>query len=469
MRRVLRIAAVVALALAAGWWLFLDTPSRGANRPGVLRFGFWGDYQEFEMWQRIVAAFEAEHPGVEVRMEFVPGGGYPRKLSAWIASGTTPDVMLLQDEPFPRYMRDSGAGTEHPVLVDLTDTISGERYGDGLAVGAGDYWATAWESFGRQEADGWHQYGLPVFGGNNLVFYNRECFRRAGVPLPEETGIDEDWTVDEFVDLARRLTIRRTVDGRERIVQWGFSRPDTWLYWLPFIYACDAEILNPGRTEFVFTGPEALVALELWGDLNKRHRVMPASGDLGPMNENVAFLTGRVAMFTNGPWAMPFLNEAGVDYGVMYPPVSPSGRRGTRVTWDCVAVSGRLRDDPQKRRLATELAHFIASPEAARIIADVQRSVPANRAGTEAFVEGSEPRRARRFVEGLEFARVQPITLRWDDMDWALRDGMGPLTRGAEGTDPRAALNRMAELMLQRGIFPVRLPDGTLLQPERRP
>jgi multiple sugar transport system substrate-binding protein len=349
MRRAAKVMLGVLAAVAAAWWLFYLTPSRGAQRADTIRFGFWGDYQEYEMWKRVVAAFERDNPGIRVRLEHVPGRGseYTRKLTAWMASDTSPEVMLLQDEPFPRYMlRSEGP---RPVLTDLTALLAGQ---DDTAppIRAADYWPTAWESFGRHEADGWRQYGLPVFGGNNLIFYNRDCFRRAGVPLPEESGLDEAWTVEQFVELARALTLRERVGRTERTVQWGFNRPFGWLYWLPFIYACDADVLNESRTEFIFTDDGARRALTLWGELYTRHAAVPAGGELGPRGENVAFLTGRVAMVVNGPWAMPFFNEAGIDYGVMLPPRSPTGQRGTRITWDCVGLAGRLKDDPRGGR-----------------------------------------------------------------------------------------------------------------------
>ncbi len=441
MRKGVRIVLVVVAVAAAAWWLFWLTPSRGGQRPDTIRFGFWGDYQEYRMWQRIVERFGREHPEVHIKLEYVPGAGeYRRKLTTWLASGAGPDVMLLQDEPFPRYIaRDGG---RPPVLVDLTEMIAGRRFGEELAVSRADYDATAWRSFGQDEPDGWRQYGLPVFGGNNLIFYNRQCFRRAGVELPDSSGVDRTWTTGEFLALCERLTIRREIDGRMRTVQWGFDRPAGWLYWLPFIYACDARILDDERGAFAFTDDGALKALQLWDELRRRG-VVPGGGELGSMRQNVAFLTGKVAMVCQGPWAMPFFNEAKIDYGVMFPPVSPTGRRGTRVTWDCVALAARLADQPARLKLAYEFAHFVASPEAARIVAEAQRSVPAHRGGVAGFGAGSDPTRADKFIQAMAFARMQPITIHWSEMDEALRASLGRLTRGA--MTPAEALADMAE------------------------
>ncbi len=458
MKRAFGILIAVAAVTAAAWWLFWLTPSRGGQRDDMIRFGFWGGDQEYQMWREVAERFERDHPGVKIRLEYVPRD-YSRKLQAWLASDTAPEVMLLQDEPFPRYMARSGG--DAPVLVDLTEMIAGIEYGPDLAVDRKGYYATAWDSFGRSEPDGKRrQYGLPVFGGNNLIFYNRECFRRAGVPLPEDSGIDGTWTCEGFLDLCKRLTVRREIDGKTRVIQWGFARPFGWLYWLPFIYACDAEILSDDRSKFIFNGPGALASLKLWDDL-ARHDATPTGWELGSMRQNVAFLTGKVAMVCQGPWAMPFFNEAKIDYGVIFPPKSPTGAQGTRVTWDCVGLAGRLRNDPERLRVAYQFARFVASPAAAQIFARAQRSIPAHRGGTAAFVAGSAPTRSARFVEAMEFSRVQPITPKWEEMDEALLYSLGRLTRKA--LTPAEALADMEREITGRGLFPSRRPDGTLV------
>lgn len=453
---------LILAAAAAGWWLFWLTPSRGGSPPNELRLSVWGDYEELQMWRQIIARFEQTHRPLTVKLEYVPlgAGSYDRKLRAWMASGTSPDVMLLQDELYPQYL---ARPAEQRPVVNLTDMVSGRGFGSELGLDPNDYFDGAWRSFGQDGPDGWEQFGLPVWGGNNLIFYNRDCFRAAGVALPEQSGIDADWTVEEFLDLCRQLTLR---DADGRVTQWGFVLPYSWLYFQPFLYACDAEILSDDRSEFVFTGPEAERALQLWLTLG-REGLVPTGGDLGPMNQNVAFLTGKVAMVCNGPWLMPFFNEAELDYGLMHVPVSPTGRRGTRVTWTGVGIAGRLRDDPQGLRDAWLLARFLAGPEAAALVGRAQRSIPALRDHADSFVAADDQQRGLRFVEALAYSRLQPITVHWQEMDWALRDGW--VDAGDPDSTPEAALAEIRRLILRRDAFPVRMPDGRLIQPGDQP
>jgi hypothetical protein len=117
--------------------------------------------------------------------------------------------------------------------------------------------------------------------------------------------------------------------------------------------------------------------------------------------------------------------------------------------------------------MAWRFARFVASAEAAEIFARAQRSIPAHVTGQASFAAGSEPRRAGMFLEAMAFSRVQPITLKWDEMDSAMNNALGDLTRGRSDAD--ATLRRMADNLLTRGVFPVRWPDGRLEQPRSRP
>ena len=113
-------------------------------------------------------------------------------------------------------------------------------------------------------------------------------------------------------------------------------------------------------------------------------------------------------MFISGPWAMPPLNEAGVDYDIAPMPSGPGGH-GTRVTWDALILfSGSTKKDQ-----AWKFIHFATSLPAQEIVAKFQRSIPALKAGQDAYLKGNPDVRAHRFIDAFEIARIQPITEWW--------------------------------------------------------
>jgi len=148
------------------------------------------------MWQRMLADFEAKHPAIDVKMEFLPGARYAEVIQRQLVAGNAPDVILFPDEPYPKYV---AAGA----FEDLTPYLLGHY---GVATPAelktqlhGEYWPTSIDSFGRGEESEagepqWRQYGMPVWGGCNLYYYNRENFQRAKVRVTTLSDVGEiEW------------------------------------------------------------------------------------------------------------------------------------------------------------------------------------------------------------------------------------------------------------------------------------
>jgi len=386
--KALGITALVAFVAGAGIWLFADTINYwyGAKED-ALRLSYWGSYREHDMWKEIIAAFRAKHPDIPIKQEYITDR-YEDKIQQLLLADDAPDVILFQDEPLPKF-----AGTGKFEALDAYC----EREKLGLDLDR-DYWKTAVESF---QHDG-KQYGIPIWGGDCLVIYNREAFRTAGVPEPPE-----HWTLDDFVRTCQALTADDDGDGR--LDRYGFIVPG-WVYWLPYHYAFGADYLDETRTKWALWGPETEASFQFWQDLRHKYHVSPHRDELTE-GGNVAFMTGRVGMFISGPWAMPTLNEANVDYDVAHIPSGPGGH-GTRVTWDCLMMFG----GSKKKEWAWQFIHFVASLEAQEIVARYQRSVPALKAAQAAYVGQNPKVHAKRFIDAFAYARIQPITRHWQLM-----------------------------------------------------
>src|SRR5687767_12714275 len=79
---------------------------RGApDTRAELRFCFFGGYEEWKLWQRIAKAFESQNTDLRLKLLYWPGLNYEDKVKLVMAAGTAPDVLSLQDEPFPAYSR----------------------------------------------------------------------------------------------------------------------------------------------------------------------------------------------------------------------------------------------------------------------------------------------------------------------------------------------------------------------------
>jgi len=383
--RALGWVAFGVFAAGALYWMFSDTYAYYfAQKENCLRLSYWGSYREHEMWQEIIAAFRKDHPEIPVRQEYITDR-YDSKIQRLLLADDAPDVILFQDEPLPQF-----------VAIGEFECLDEHCRRPGLEINLErDYWESAVRAF---RLDG-KTYGIPVWGGDCLVIYNRSAFREAGVPEPAE-----HWTIEDFLRTCQGLTA--DLDGDGRAERYGFDIPG-WIYWLPFHYAFGATYLDASRTRWTLWGPEAEASYGFWQDLRHRFHVSPRRGELTE-GGTVAFMTGRLGMFISGPWAMPTLNEAGVDYDVAHIPSGPGGH-GTRVTWDGLVMFA----GSKKKDWAWQFIHFAASLEAQEIVAKFQRSVPALKAARQAYVEANPKVHAERFIDAFAYSRIQPITRHW--------------------------------------------------------
>jgi multiple sugar transport system substrate-binding protein len=137
---------------------------------------------------------------------------------------------------------------------------------------------------------------------------------------------------------------------------------------------------------------------------------------------------------------MPFLNRTGLRWDVVPMPRGPGGR-GTRVTWDGLAMAA----DSTRKDQAWTFIHFVAGREAQEIIARTQRSVPALKEVQDLFVSARPQRdvHVERFIAAMGYARLQPITDQWEKMAAPLSQEFGTMLRDQERT-PDEMIRRLA-------------------------
>ncbi|GMU37336.1 MAG: extracellular solute-binding protein [Planctomycetota bacterium] len=433
--RLLRASAILVAGLAVAMWLFGDTwrhhfpAAENANATAEIRFAHFGGYEEYVLWREAIQAFEREHPRVRVRQEFVVGGQalYHGKLSRQASAADLPDVFLVQAGPF-NDLADQ--------LADVGGVLNAVPNPDGRSEEISELDVLGVEAF---RVDG-VQRALPVCGGPLLIYVNLACFDRATrflgsvVPQPHE-----DWTIDEFLTIASQATIR---DARlEGGAQFGFWHP-RWVYYLPFLWSFGADVGD--AQGWALEGGEAESALTLYHDLLRVHRVCPGDAELPQVWQDVAFLTGRVAMCVNGPWFERFI-EGGVTgdigrFDVLPIPRGPGGR-WTRVTWDGAALNPST-TGARRRAAEAFLRHLLSGPVQDRLAAQ-GLAMPARRASLDAYVTGPRAAQRARFVEALAYSRLQPRFPRFQEVDQLLNRS---LDRYLNEADDRSAREFLADL-----------------------
>ena len=239
--------------------------------------------------------FEAAHPGVTVKRQYVPFADLDTKLLTQAAGHDLPNLLAV-DNPFVSTMISTGQ------VVPLSDL-------KGFST-KGYYKAVIDEGL-----QGGKYYSLPVAGANSIaLMYNIAMLKAAHVSPPK--------TWADLVSAAKALT---TSDHYGIALTCEAAEDTTW-QWEPFFWS------NGGKTTFanVASAP-GVQALNLWKQLIDDGS---ASKDCLNWSQTPAastqFIDGKAAMMVNGPWNFPTLNQSkmfyGKQFGIVPVPVRVAGQ-----------------------------------------------------------------------------------------------------------------------------------------------
>jgi multiple sugar transport system substrate-binding protein len=339
--------------------------------------------------------FEERHPGV--RLNVLSQAGNLEKLTTLFAAGTPPDVVFLM-------LAHLAALAERGVPRPLDDLIARDRGFDPR-----DFQRNMWEA-SRYAGKTW---GIPREGGPTVLYFNRELFQAAGVPVASDFWTWEQW---------REAAVRLTRPGDE---VWGTLLPA----WHPFVWSNGGEILNRDLTACVLDAPPAVEGLQYRQDLIHRHQVAPAPQQMGGQTAIQLFMRGKAAMF-------PGLRSAGNTQGFVQPWVDvalfPQGKTGRwfQMPGNAVGVGAQTKY-PQA---AWEAAKWLTSTEFQTLhyregIGGVVARNSTLR--SEAYLTSALPRKWNEyFARGQEDLRRWPPTPKWPEVGAVLDEELAALNQG---------------------------------------
>ncbi len=251
-----------------------------------VKVAFWGSPEEIDIVTKSMEPWQKEHKEIKVRFEHTPYSGYDSKILTRIAGGAAPDVIAAESNYFVTFAtRNVFLGLNQLIKQDANFKLD-------------DFFRSIIDRF---TVDG-EVYAIPRdVAPFACVFYNKDLFDQAGLPYPKD-----DWTWEEMLDLAKKLTKR---DTGGRVTQYGFYG---WA-WQNFIYGNGADLVDDVKspTKTRLDDPNAIEGLQFYSDLINKYEVMPtplAMANLG-MGVDMMFASGRLAMFLSGVWETPALRE----------------------------------------------------------------------------------------------------------------------------------------------------------------
>jgi len=419
-RRIATSLVAVALVVAAACTSSSSSaPTGSGGAAGPVHITFW--HGQAGIAQRsleaLVQKFNDTHPDVVV--EPTSGGATVdnmlAKVTTAIAAGTYPDVAYL----FGSWAANIATADQ---VVDLTDRVQDPSFG------WDDYWPPLREA---ATVDG-HVIGVPAAAGNLTVVYNKALFRKAGLPDP-----GPDWTWDEFRSDAAALTDASTNT-------FGTSWPITgdedtvWRFW-PLLWQQGGDILNDDQTQVAFDSDAGVRALTFVQQMAQDGSIYQDSTD---EKGTELFLGGHLGMLVTGPWVLPDVKGAKIDYGVQVMPAF-SGAHTTVAGADNWVVfdHGQARVDA-----SVEFLQWLTAPE--------QDMTYALQVGNMPIRSGSTEQPAYRdyvhqypgvdvMVSNLEDARSRPALKQYPRLSAFVGQAIVSVLLGR--SDPASALHAAAE------------------------
>ena len=313
----------------------------------------------------------------------VPGPTLIQKVLQQASSKTLPDMLML-DNPEIQQIAEAGA------LMPLGDFgINADGYAPG-PVSAATY-------------DG-QLYGLQPGANTLAIFYHKDVLAKAGVQPPK--------TWAELKTAAKKLTSDK---------QYGFAFNATADYegawqFLPPMW-------TNGGDETDLKSPQVAEALQLWKDLVDDGSVSKSVVNWKQSDVNDQFIAGKAAMMLNGPWQIPALQKAKVDFGVAPFPVNKPDQTSIAPlggeAWT-VPVTG----DEAKMAKAAELVKCMNTDENQMLRAKQGGLVPTKLALAEQYKTEVPSMAGLTDVVGNARARTGKLGAKWPETAKVIYTGM---------------------------------------------
>jgi multiple sugar transport system substrate-binding protein len=398
MNRHLHLVSWVAALLLLTSLLLPLLAGCGQSTPKPVSFMIFGDPVEVAAYQKLVAAFQARYPDIPVELRPVADeDSYMQQLVTTFSAGAPPDVILLNYRRIVQFASQGGLEAVGPYLAASK------------VVQEGDFYPTAMSAF-RWDGKLWC---IPQNASSLVVYYNRDLFTAAGLPLPAN-----DWTRDDFLAAARALT--KDLNGDGQVDQYGVGVQASLMRLAPFIWQDGGELLdNPTQpTRLTLDSPATLVAFRWFVDLQVVEHVTPDRVAETAESSESRFLNGRLGMYLNSRRAVPTLRTiTGFTWDVA--PLPRGAQTVSILHGDgfCMAAASKNKD------AAWTFIEFSNSAAGQEILAGTGRTVPSLRAVAEspAFLDPAQaPANSRVFLDVIPTLRQLPLLAQWPAIESAV-------------------------------------------------
>jgi N,N'-diacetylchitobiose transport system substrate-binding protein len=272
---------VVAL-LAAMLAVAASTASGGTSRSHAEKLVVWLQVDAQNGWPEAVALanrnFKAQHPDVDVDIQYQTWGTHLAKFDAALAGNNAPDVIEMGNTEMTKYM---AAGA----FKSLTRSAfpNNKTWLQGLT--------------GSCQYNG-KLYGVPYYAGARAVIYRKDQYRSAGIKATPTS-------LAQFVSAGKKLMKKFGKDG-------GYSAlyfpGKNWYASMAFVYDYGGQIAvrKNGKWQGALNSKKALAALTALKSTVLTLSRANKTGDEANPQQALVFAKGKVGSFIGNGWEWPY-------------------------------------------------------------------------------------------------------------------------------------------------------------------
>jgi multiple sugar transport system substrate-binding protein len=277
--------------------------------------------------QKVIDTFQADNPGVTVKMEAVEWGTCQDKSMQLAAAGDAPSVAYMGSRTLRQLAKND-------LIVPVTFTAEEEAaYQPGVL---------------KTVSNGGQYWGIPHAFSTKALYMNCAVIEAAGA----ECKAPATWA--DLVTLAKTVTDNTDAAG---IGIAGKDFDNTMHMFLDFLYSNGGKVYNDDGTP-ALDSQQTRETLQLYADLLPYMQSGPTEWERDQMKD--LFNDGQIAMYVSGPWGKGQHAEKVPTQLVAPIPAGPSGPSGTILITDSIAVfKGTGHEE-----LAIKLAKALTSGEA---------------------------------------------------------------------------------------------------------
>jgi N,N'-diacetylchitobiose transport system substrate-binding protein len=231
-------ARIIGAALLVAVLAVAASTATGATKRSNASITVWLQVDAQSGWPAVVAAanaaFQKQHPGVSVNVQYQTWGTHLGKFDATLAGGNTPDVIELGNTEMTKYM---AAGAFQDISSAKSSFDNSSTWLEGLAAS------------GRYNGK---LYGVPYYAGSRVVTYRSDQYRQAGIKAAPKS-------LAEFTADAAKLSKKFGKKGYSPVYIAGTD----WYVAMGFVYDFGGKIAAQvsGKWKGMLDSPKAIAGL----------------------------------------------------------------------------------------------------------------------------------------------------------------------------------------------------------------